>query len=218
MKNLIKDYMKKYRTEKAAFISGLSGKAVNEILNNWNYQSLIPKSSKNKNWELTPLLEYLIKRWELNEAKKLNSFMSRLNTVQSSIEVKSITITIEWHKSQMCGNNAEATAEVRYRNGNYERFKSSRTSGCGYDKESTAVGEALTQINGLLKPMYILKNRKHNLKNHELFGYGSGYGLLPYFEGGVGLSCYPRIIEKIKGKIKHISSGKTFDVYNITFK
>lgn len=220
MKNLIKNYMKTYRLEKSKFVNDLNGeKSIETILDKWFYSNLIPESSKRKVWaNITELKQYLIKRWELKETTKLNTFLTRLQAVQFATDIKSITITIEWTKSKMWGNNAQATANVQYKNGGYGVFESSRTSGCGYDKESTAVGECLTQINGLLKPMYIIKNRKSTLKNHEIFGYGSGYGLLPYFEGGVGLSCYPRIIEKLKGKMNRISSGNTFDVYKIEFK
>jgi hypothetical protein len=64
--------------------------------------------------------------------------------------------------------------------------------------------------------MYELKNKKHKLTNRELFGYGSGYGILPNFEGGVGVSCYDRIFNAIGYEFKTVSSGKTFDVYRIS--
>ena len=65
--------------------------------------------------------------------------------------------------------------------------------------------------------MYNLKDKSKNvnLKNHDVFGYGSGYGVLPSFEDGVGVSCYDRIFNKIGYKFETLSSGKTFDVFRI---
>ena len=63
--------------------------------------------------------------------------------------------------------------------------------------------------------MYSIKNKKCNTKkhNHDVFGYGAGYGILPYFEGGVGTSSYYDIFNKLKMKFKRVSGAKSFDVY-----
>jgi len=90
--------------------------------------------------------------------------------------------------------------------------------GCGYDKLSTAVAECLNQVNAVLRPLYLMKDKHTGKKNHEYLGYGSGYGILPNFEGGVGVSCYPRIFENVGYEFKTIASGKTFDVFTITKK
>jgi hypothetical protein len=67
--------------------------------------------------------------------------------------------------------------------------------------------------------MYLLKDvASTGVSNHNLFGYGSGYGLTPSIEGGVGVSCYPGIFDKLGYKFETIASGKTFDVFAITKK
>lgn len=222
MKNIIKKYMQNYRTEKSKFLQDLKKETeIKSILAIYYYKNLIPFSSEKKQWQSAKeLKEYLIKRYELNQTKKLNTFLERLQTVQSSEDIKSINISINWNRSQTWGNNAAATIEARYKNGNFKRFEGGRTSGCGYDKESTAIASGLNQINGLLKKMYLIKNQVKNVDqaNSVIFGYGAGYGLLPSFEGGVGVNCYPDIIKKLGGKWKSITHGKTFDVYTIEFK
>jgi len=50
----------------------------------------------------------------------------------------------------------------------------------------------------------------------EIFGYGSGYRVLPYFEGGVGVSCYPEIFKKIGFNFRQTASGKHFDAFEVT--
>jgi hypothetical protein len=80
------------------------------------------------------------------------------------------------------------------------------------------VANCLNQIDEILKLLYTIKNDNLDKDNRDIFGYGSGYGITPSIEGGVGVSCYPRIFEKLGYEFKTITSGKTFDVYTITKK
>lgn len=219
MKNLIKQTEKAYKVNRLQFINGLKEiKEISEILKSWRYSDLIPVSSKKRNWSsVKELKEYLIKRYDLKKEKELLKEISQIDTVYNSTDVDSIKISVEWKKSSMWGNNPTAEIRVFYKDNSSDVFCSGSIGGCGYDKESTAIANALNQCNGLLKPMYIKKNSKIQVDNRELFGYGSGYGLKPYFEGGVGTSCYYKILESIKGKFQKIASGKTYDVYTITF-
>ena len=53
-----------------------------------------------------------------------------------------------------------------------------------------------------------------NCELKNIIGYGSGYFVLPYFEGGVGSNCFWEILKK--GGFKTISNhGKHEDFYNI---
>jgi len=114
----------------------------------------------------------------------------------------------------MWGSNPTATAFVC----GVGELSSGSIGGCGYDKQSTAVANVLNQIPQFKKLMFELKDKPKNakLKNREVFGYGSGYGILPNFEGGVGVSCYDRIFNAIGYEFKTLSIGKTFDVYQIS--
>jgi len=123
----------------------------------------------------------------------------------------------------MWGSNPNAECWYSFTNneGNYHSgyVTSGSIGGCGYDKQSTAVANCLNQINEILKPLYDLKNNQlepTEKNNHEIFGYGSGYGILPTIEGGVGVSCYNAIFNKIGFEFKCTASGKNFDVYTIS--
>jgi hypothetical protein len=70
-------------------------------------------------------------------------------------------------------------------------------SGCGYDKQSTATAGVLNQHQTILKRLYAARDAEMTGENRAVLGYGSGYGLPPYFEGGVGVSCHVKILEKI---------------------
>jgi hypothetical protein len=147
--------------------------------------------------------------YEINQLAKLEA------AEKCEKQVKSLTITVEWKKSQMWGNNPRATLAVTYANNAYERYESESIGGCGYDKESTAIGQVLNQVTALLREMYAVKNEAKT-NQRDCLGYGSGYGVLPYFEGGVGFSCHRDILEKLGFDYSHTSSGKRFDVYSFS--
>ena len=83
-------------------------------------------------------------------------------------------------------------------------------------QEITAIFEALNSNKSILKLLYEKKNNNIDKSNHELLGYGSGYGIIPAFEGGVGVSSHQRIIEGIGLKMQTITSTKNTDVFLIT--
>ena len=117
-------------------------------------------------------------------------------------------ITIEWKKSRMWGSNPSASTN--------QGFEGSSIGGCGYDKLSTATAQALNSNKSLLKLLYEKKNANIDIKNHVLLGYGSGYDILPQFEGGVGYECYKHILEKLGINMRRITNTDSIDVFMIT--
>ena len=218
MNNLIKRIEIQSRKEIAKFKRELKDeKTIEGILSKWHYKNLLTPTTLKKQWEsLKELKDYLIKRKLKSEQKELDKKKTKVsNILNSSKSVESITIGIEWKRSSTWGHNPTATATIDFDDYTRECFSSGSIGGCGYDKESTAIAKALNQCNELMKKMYSVKNKKCNTKKHnsEVFGYGSGYGILPPFEGGVGTSCYYAIFKKLKMKFQRVSGGKSFDVY-----
>lgn len=116
-------------------------------------------------------------------------------------------ITVEWKRSKMWGSNPKAFTN--------KGFKGSSIGGCGYDKLSTATAQALNSNKSILKLLYKKKNNNLEKHNHELLGYGSGYDLLPAFEGGVGVGSHQQIINNIGLKMVTITSTPNVDVFLI---
>ena len=116
-------------------------------------------------------------------------------------------VTLNWKKSRMWGTNP--TAYTNY------GFESESIGGCGYDKESTATALALNSHLPLLKMLYTKKDKNINQDNHKLLGYGSGYGIIPSFEGGVGVSSHQNVLAKVGLEMRNISSTPTSDVFVI---
>jgi hypothetical protein len=183
------------------------------------------------------LERYLVKK--LN--KDIATATEEYNKIMASNDfgLKELVITIEWNKSRMWGYNPKARD-------NYNN-ESDSISGCGYDKQSTATAQILNQHKDLLKLLFLSKERAINLYdnnimveheyynndnikvfkkeeasqndiNRKFLGYGSGYGVFPKFEGGVGVSCHINILNKLGLTVTHISNSKHSDVFIIRIK
>ena len=214
MRNLAKQLEREVLTRKNEKLTSIKVIQTNEAKKlDWYLLELLPASKKNHVFaSVKECKEYLIKRLELHTAKKLDKTFSLLDFDQNLPQIESLTIEVTWKKNATWGANPTAEAYV-----NGTGFVSSGSvSGCGYDKQSTAVANVLNQVPQFKQLLFQLKDKKAKAKNHELFGYGSGYGILPSFEGGVGVSCYDRIFNKIGYKFETITSGKSFDVFKIT--
>lgn len=216
MKNLAKQLEKEFLKrdkEKRDYIKKIESAEANKL--DWFLQSLLPASKKHHVFaSVKELKDYLLKRLDSHTEKRIYDSKKELQFDENLPEITELTITVEWKKSATWGANPTAEAYV---NG-VGNVSSGSIGGCGYDKCSTAVARVINQVPQFLKLMYELKDKPKNYKrkSHEVFGYGSGYGVLPAFEGGVGVSVYDRIFKSIGYKFETISSGKMFDVYKIT--
>ena len=100
------------------------------------------------------------------------------------------------------------------------RIEGKYTGGWGYDKLSTAIAEVLNQYQPLMKLMYnyiddkMFEEGSLTINNHKVLGYGSGYGILPYFESGVGVSSFYTIFDNLGLKLTQV----TDEFYRITKK
>lgn len=213
MKNLISALNAEAQKRMSDFVTDIDKV---EKFDSWYYSELMPKGSKKQFNTISENREYLKARKQKQIQKQLHKELERINTVFNAPEMKSASVSIEWKKSATWGSNPRSEASVAYSDYSRNVYDSGSISGCGYDKESTAFARALNQSNSFLKALYELKDANIEKSNHELFGYGSGYGILPYLEGGVGVSCFYRIFEKIGFKMEHAASGKTFDFYTIS--
>lgn len=153
------------------------------------------------------------KEYKANEIERLNGIFT------SDKKIKRIVIETDWKKGSYGANQCKANVAVIYEGGKgITRYTSSRTGGCGYDKESTATGEVLTQIPELMQELCEIANTaiKENKSYRDFIGYGSGYRIIPYFEGGVGFNCHQHILEKLGYKFNHVFWNKTSDIYEFT--
>lgn len=214
MRNLAKQLKNEVLTRKAEKLNYINEIETNEAKKlNWYLLELLPANKKKHVFaNVEECKEYLKKRLELHFDKKLKSLLSELDFNQNLQPINELIINVEWKKNNTWGSNPTATARVL----NVGFISSGSISGCGYDKQSTAVARILNEVPQFKKLLFELKNKNADKKNHEVFGYGSGYGILPSFEGGVGVSCYNSIFNKIGYKFETVTSSKNFDVFKIS--
>lgn len=164
--------------------------------------------------------EYAEKRIRKTFEKQAIRFLSRLNAAEKAPDVVSVEISVEWTKSRVWGYNPQARVRV-YMNGGWEEYTGA-ASGCGYDKESAAVAEALDKCPSIIKMLCDKKEAAildsatpsaGSRSNEKYIHYGAGYGAIPYFEGGVGMSSLRGVFEACGYKLETESHGKSYDYY-----
>ena len=171
-------------------------------------QAINQAANYNKKYKITPAVksrDFLIK----HNNEYYDKIHNRLISIAAAPDIQPgdvIIIHVEWKPSRTWGFNPQAV--LRATGSEYYTYTSSRVSGCGYCKLSTAVSEAMNQDNRLLKVLY-----QSLEKNPDL--YGGGYSPFRSYAPGVGVDCYRKIVE-LAGLSWATLSGKMFDVYTIT--
>ncbi len=123
------------------------------------------------------------RHYEKREAAKI----AEAEAIATAPEVQAISIFIDWKRSQNWGHNPHAEIKVYTDRGTYTA--TGRASGCNYDKQSTAIAEALNQIPAALKLIY--DQRENDIKI-----YGTAlYAAAPRYEGGTGTNQIKLILE-----------------------
>lgn len=156
---------------------------------------------------LDKLKEYACKRMKKQYEKGLNETLAKIEDIENAKLPNTITIRFYWTYTVWYICHAEVYIDGRYYKG--------VASGCGYDKESSAVAQCFNKDHRILKYLYMKKNESPEKSNHDLLGYGSGYGVLPYFDYGVGMNCFVHILKNLGFNYQYVYS-KQGDTYIFT--
>jgi hypothetical protein len=228
MKNLIFKINRESKKElKKALLFNSEYNTKESFLNLAYYRNLFTKSelSKIDNVTFADFKRSLKSKITAREEKRRTEKVLEVLAVQNkTFKILEIKIQTEWKKSPTWGANPSTEIWVSFVNAkgyrDTEYFKSGAVTGCGFDKLSTSISNALNQSDVLKANLYAVANKAKNQKltNAQIFGYGSGYGILPYFEGGCGVSTYRDIFNAIGLKFESVASGKTFDIHRVTKK
>lgn len=177
------------------------------------------KQYKNGDINREKAVELATKRALKDIEKRHLRDLSRLQGAAEAEEAKTIAITVEWRKSATWGYNPTATATI---NGKSYLSCTGTASGCGYDKLTAAVANALNQLVSIRKMLYTAKEKAlcenypplEQLERNGIFiNYGAGYGVLPYFEGGVGMASFYGVFEKCGYKCTVYNETRTTNFY-----
>lgn len=208
LNNLIEAIKKDMETQKAETMEHLKVEEYYTL--NYYLTALRKKQLADGTITRDKAVEIASKKVEKEYNKRTAEAVDKVNKIDNADDFNGCTITIEWKKGSMGANQAKATLT------GCGYIEGCRTGGCGYDKESTAMADVLNECYPLMKLLYKYREEHLDGTNHITFGYGSGYNkVLPYFEGGVGVSSFYKIFETIGCTLKHTACGKTFDVYEV---
>ena len=150
---------------------------------------------------------------EIEKAYRVD--VEKLESAAAAPDVEGVTIRVEWKRSSTWGYNPHAVVIVNAMN-RYE----GKAGGCGYDKLTAAIGEALNQSAAIRKMLYTCKEKALQAgydpetgekygpeSNRHCIAYGAGYGTLPYFEGGVGMSSFEAVFNACGLRMKVCDRG-----------
>ena len=156
-------------------------------------------------WNAT---DYTIKRNSRKLTNEIVKTAKLFEVARSQKEVKRLVISILWERGSMSAMQTRAEVDVFFKDGTYKNFNTSKTGGCGYCKESTTLAEI---FNSLLRYKIMDKRKKapYGIRLQDRY-------FLPYYEGGVGASCYYSISEYLGGKMKQIASTRKTTTYEVT--
>lgn len=153
--------------------------------------------------------ESAIDRIGRETVKKEEEARALLLAIENAPTADYMTVTVEWSR----GHQAMASM----RNG-IEFIETGYTGGWGYDKETSAISEAFNRSLSMRKLLCEQEELRlatcPEKTRREFVGYGSGYGAIPSWEGGVGVSSYQTIFEKMGFEFHWRGGGKVCDTYS----
>lgn len=155
---------------------------------------------------------YRTERGFLNHLAKVN----KENEDKFSMgDIDELRVDISWKKSRTWGYCPHAEWQCWLKDGTY-RCGSTYASGYGYDKHSTVLANIFNVVG---KGMAWRKrnSRKKAPYGIQHVGKDADKTWPPYYEGGIGVSCYTSIAAYLGGKHEH-HEGKTWDEHIFKFK
>ena len=146
---------------------------------------------------------------EINDInKKRQAMLNRLDAVSQAEPLQYVEARVEWKKSRTWGYNPHVDA---WTTGSH--YDTGKASGCGYDKESAAIGEALADSLSLQR--FIIENLS---KLKDEYGIETRFGIAHLSIGGKGVSTLLNLFRKVKGWTVDEMHGNSFDGYKIRKK
>ena len=213
-----------------ALVNEWNGYTINAVNYIKDHENGLERNSTTTRWaqyvagkiDRTTTVEFATARIKKANNKKLAEKVSFLERVELADTVKSVSIAVEWKRNRTWGYNPTATVEVVTATGGVYRATGT-ASGCGYDKETAAVASALNTIDPIIKMLCVKKETAlengvtsgdtYNPDNSAYIHYGAGYGAIPYFEGGVGMSSFEGVFNACGMTMHNHNSTKHSDYY-----
>ena len=213
MNNLLNSIRLQGKMELEKVVKNIEAGNMNTI--NFYITDLRKQQLKDGKITLEKVQQIAIKKATKEIEKQTAKKMDQVKNIYATIEnMEDINIIVQTKKTNLGYQHKAILATDTL------RIEGKYTGGWGYDKLSTAIAEVLNQYHPLMKLMYNYIDDKMwdegslTINNHKVLGYGSGYGILPYFESGVGVSSFYKIFDNLGLKLTQV----TDEFYRITKK
>ncbi len=108
------------------------------------------------------------------------------NDIKQLKDIKKATFEIVWSKSRgVYGYQCKCYSKIQYKNGDYNYYEGESTSGCGYDKPSSALSYNMNKTSKILLVKYGNKILKDTERHYNCYACEN-----LYFSYGVGINSY----------------------------
>lgn len=145
-----------------------------------------------------------LRRLDRAEAKKI----AELDRIAIAPAVRCISLSTEWKKSRMWGNNPHTVAAI-FTDTDAARYFG-RASGCGYDKYSAAVTQALNACDSVRR--LIIENYNKLNKEMEHNGCYLYFDIIPALAtSGSGINAVKRVLTACGLTVRSEYNGKKED-------
>lgn len=158
--------------------------------------------------------------------KQTQAMLTEADRIATAKIAGGFVIGVDWVKNRTWGWNPHVSISVD------SKIYQGHASGCGYDKESAAVADALNSCDSILKLLCDYKEMAlaagasdedesycTRRNNRAILGYGTGVQPIPKFEGGVGVRCFWSALKKCGYVLTsdHESKSRDRRYYTFTF-
>lgn len=200
----------------AHFAEEIKRKTVGELIGiwYWYYRDYITPATLEAMKQAEPsekapadLLQKMTARKAKEEQKKSKNRYETIKAAEEANDVHIFNISVEWKKSKTWGANPHATIT-----GDQVRTFG-RASGCGYDKLSAAIAQAMNENPEIMRVLclYAETGAAFPYSVHTFAG-------VPFVDGTCGVEFFPDVFDACGYSFRCVGSGDMFDCYTIEKK
>lgn len=200
-----------YDNARAKFSGELETLTAAAALDSWYYRDMMTPAALKAAQALdgAALLPDAVKvkmlaRFNRGNEKDRAAKLEKLARAEYASLPRSVSVSVEWHKSAMWGYNP--AAQVRA----WNTVTTGTASGCGYDKESAAIASAMNNNPEIMRILY-----EHAEKGLPFAYSVHTFAGLPSFDGGCGVSCFRSVFDGCGYEWRDVAHGKAYDVYTL---
>lgn len=202
-----------YDAEAAKFAESLESMTNGEALDRWYYRDNLTEAAfaEAKKADAAALLsdnvkKKMVRRFTNENEKRRTRYLARIEKAEAATLPENVYISVEWANNRTWGKNP--TAEVSI---NGRTMAKGTASGCGYDKESAAICEALSAVPAVMRILYEAAEKGTKLPG-PVIQYTAG---LPWWDGGCGVSSFREAFARCGYVFEDVAHGKMFDSYAV---